>query len=199
MTNENEKPKMALWKKIALGFGVVLVIAMLTSDDDKESINNSSNSGEETIAQADETEDVIGIGSTIKTDYFDVTLNKATLTDQVSTGNEFLDPKAEGDLYLVLNVTFKNTDTESRMLEDGIVLINFEGKEYKFDKSETIMADGWGLLLDQINPMLSKTTNLVYKVPATISGIGYYMPGRNSEEVKFSLGEISWEVEPEKK
>lgn len=65
-----------------------------------------------------------------------VTLNKATLTDQVSTGNEFLDPKAEGDLYLVLNVTFKNTDTESRMLkEDGIVLINFEGKEYKkFDK-----------------------------------------------------------------
>ena len=96
-------------------------------------------------------------------------------------------------------VTFKNTDKESRMLEDGIVLINYNGQEYKFDKSETIMADGWGLFLDQLNPMISKTTNLVYKIPAEISGQAYYMPGRNSDDVKFSLGELSTTKESAKK
>jgi len=63
------------------------------------------------------------------------------------------------------------------MLMDGSVWINYNGKDYEFDKSESIMAEGWGLFLDQINPLISKTTNLVYKIPAEIKGDIYWQPG----------------------
>ena len=63
------------------------------------------------------------------------------------------------------------------MLMDGSVWINYNGKDYEFDKSESIMAEGWGLVLDQINPLISKTTNLVYKIPAEIKGDIYWQPG----------------------
>ena len=74
------------------------------------------------------------------------------------------------------------------MLMDGVVIINYNGKDYNFDKSETVMADGWGLLLDQINPLTTKTTKLVYKIPAEITGNATYKPGRGSSE--FYLGTI---------
>jgi hypothetical protein len=56
------------------------------------------------------------------------------------------------------------------MIGEGAVIIDFNGKENKFDKSEPIMIGGWGILLDQINPLTSKTTNIVYKIPNDIKG-----------------------------
>ena len=131
----------------------------------------------------------IGIGETLKTDYFDVTVNKVGTSNWIDTGNEFSDLKPEdGSKYIVLNVTFKNTDSESRMIIDGSLLINYNGKDYEFDKSEPIMADGWGLFLDQINPLIKKTTKLVYKIPDEITGDVYYKPGRS--DGKINLGSI---------
>lgn len=100
-------------------------------------------------------------------------------------------PKEDGIHYLIINVTFKNTDDESRMLTDGEVLINYNGKEYKYDRSEMIALKGWGLMLDQINPLTSRTTNLVYKIPAEIVGKAYYRPGRASKNDLIELGEIN--------
>ena len=64
------------------------------------------------------------------------------------------------------------------------------GKDYNFDKSETVMADGWGLLLDQINPLTTKTTKLVYKIPAEIIGNAYYKPARSGSNDIIDLGII---------
>ena len=91
-------------------------------------------SGEKTVQK--------GIGDTLSTRYFDITINEVRLQDQVNTGNQFADLKKEdGNQYLILNTTFKNTDSESRMISDGEVLINYSGKEYRFDNSETIIDD----------------------------------------------------------
>jgi hypothetical protein len=76
------------------------------------------------------------------------------------------------------------------MLMEGAVFINYNGKEYEFDKSEVIMAEGFGLFLDQINPLTSKTTKLVYKLPAEIKGPAYYKPGRASDDEKIFLGDL---------
>ncbi len=76
------------------------------------------------------------------------------------------------------------------MLMDGVVIINYNGKDYNFDKSETVMADGWGLLLDQINPLTTKTTKLVYKIPAEITGNAYYKPSRSGSNDIIDLGII---------
>jgi hypothetical protein len=130
-------------------------------------------------------------GDVLKTKYFDVTVNKAVLENSVQTGNEFANLEAEdGIRYLIINVTFKNTDKESRLIYDGMVIIKSDGKDYKFDKSETILLDGWGLFLDQINPMISKTTNLVYKIPNDIKGAVFYNPGRAEKKDLIFLGTL---------
>ena len=118
-------------------------------------------------------------------------MNKVGIQKSVNTGNEFANLKAEpGNKYLVMNTTFKNTDSESRMLMDGEILINYNGKDYTFDKSETVMLEGWGLLLDQINPLTSKTTNIVYKIPEELKGVAYYKPGRAGSNDIIELGNI---------
>lgn len=131
------------------------------------------------------------IGNVLKTDYFDVTLNGASTGDQIDTGNEYSDVQADaGNKFIILDVTFKNTDTESRMIMDGSIFINYNGKDYEFDKAETILAPGYGTMLDQINPLISKSTKLVYKVPAEIKGAAYWQPGRADSDQKFYVGNL---------
>jgi len=133
----------------------------------------------------------VGIGEVLKTDYFDVVVNNASIDNHISTGNQFVDiPEQPGNKFVILDVTFKNTDNESRMLTDGELIINSNGKEYKYEKSETIMLEGWGLIIDNINPLTSKTTKIVYKIPSDIKGVAFYRPGRAGHDEVILLGNL---------
>lgn len=170
----------------ASAFAFFLFIAMGSGDDKKSSSTSSTSS-----ATAETKANYKKVGETLPTEYFEVTVNKVSVQNSVSTGNEFSDLKPEsGTRYLIINTTFKNTSNESRMLMDGEVLVNYNGKDYTFDKSETVMAEGFGLLLDQINPLTAKTTNLVYKIPAELKGTAYYKPGRSGSDDLIDLGNI---------
>lgn len=158
------------------------------SNDDKKSDTSSAS-----VAQAspEEKANFKKVGETLPTEYFEVTVNKVSVKNSVNTGNEFTDLPAEpGTRYLILNTTFKNISNESRMLMDGEILVNYDSKDYTFDKSETLMVEGWGLMLDQINPLTSKTTNLVYKIPAELKGVAYYKPGRSGKNDLIEIGNI---------
>lgn len=76
------------------------------------------------------------------------------------------------------------------MLIDGELLINYNGKDYTFDKAETILAEGYGLLLEQINPLTTKKTKLVYKVPSELRGSIFWKPGRARSDEIILLGDI---------
>ncbi len=155
----------------ALIVGIFIAMAFGSGDDTSSDSTPDSN----------KPMNIKQMGEPLSTRYFDVTINKATFQDRVNTGNQFANlPREQDILYLVLNTTFRNTDTESRMIMDGEVLINYNGKQYRFDHSETIMTDGWGTMLEQINPLTSKTTNIVYKIPNEVLGEIYYHPGRSS-------------------
>ncbi|TAF10038.1 MAG: hypothetical protein EAZ75_07055 [Flavobacteriia bacterium] len=116
---------MSLGKKNLIVFGVLVVIGIISNagkDKKGKEENNSTSSTEQS------TEAPIGvkIGEVLKAYYFDITVNKAELLDRISTRNEFSDLKPEnGNLYLIINATFKNTDSESRMFLNGSVLINY--------------------------------------------------------------------------
>jgi hypothetical protein len=159
--------------------GVIVTVFVLVAFASTESGNNNSSTSSTPI----------GVGQVGKTDYFDITVNNVELNERVRTGNQFANLKAEpGNTYLIFNVTFKNTDSESRMFTEGDVLINYNGKDYTFDHPEVVMLDGWGTFLEQINPLTTKTTNLVYKIPSEITGNIFWRPGRNSAGVIFFLG-----------
>jgi hypothetical protein len=196
----------ALWKNSSISKGLKIGITILISiivlanlkGKNENSINSNSAETQNAVESeqhnsTENTEESIGvtIGEVLKTDYFDITVNKVEVKERVNTGNEFSDLKPEnGNNYLIINATFKNTDSESRMLMDGSVWINYNGKDYEFDKSETIMAEGWGLLLDQINPLTSKTTNIVYKIPSEVKGEAYWQPGRSDDDERILLGTL---------
>ena len=192
-TTQTPKKKMGLGKKLLIGVGVLFVIGIIANagKDKKGGADNSSNASSSSTETKTSAAPAIGIGQTLKTDYFEVTVSKAGLTNKLNTGNQFSDEAAgQGNQFLVMTTTFKNIDNESRMITDGSVFINYNGKDYEFDKSETIMAEGFGLMLDQINPLTSKTTKLVYKLPAEIKGPAYYKPGRASDNERIYLGDL---------
>lgn len=184
---ETNQKKMSLGKKILIGFGVIIFIGILSNLGKDNKKNTTSN----TSSEKNNEENQIKVGEILNTDYFEIRANKIEVQKKVNTGNEFSDLKEEvGNLYLIVNATYKNIDNESRMLFDGSIWIDYNGKEYEFDKSEPIMAEGWGLMLDQINPLTSKTTNLVYKIPEEIKGDIYWQPGRSNSDEKIYLGKL---------
>lgn len=171
----------------ASALAVFTFIAFGSMDDDGDSSSSSSS----TTINLDNSTTVKQLGETLSTRYFEVTVNEASIQDRVNTGNQFTDlKKEEGIQYLILNTTFKNTDNESRMISDGEVIINYNDKDYLFDNSEMIMLEGWGTMLDQLNPLTSKTTNLVYKIPDEIKGPAYYRPGRSKKSDLIAIGNI---------
>lgn len=168
-------------KKIIFGvIGVIVVLGVIGAilpDDEKTS---SSDVKKEQVK-------LPGIGETVKDTYFDVTVNGAEIVKSKKI-NSFESLKAEPDIkYLIINITFKNTDKESRMVTDGSVIVNYDGKNYEFDKTETVMDDGWGLFLDQLNPLTKKTTNLVYRLPAEIKGNAIYKTGRGNAKIELGI------------
>ena len=175
---------------IIIALSVVLSVVASLENGSLQTGSSYSTQESEAIDKPPEPE-YIQVGQPLTTRYFEVTINEVNIRTSVSTGNPFTGLKQEdGTLYLILNATFKNIDDESRILTDGNVLINYNGKDYKFDYSETILADGWGLFLDQINPLTSKTTNLVYKIPREIKGPAFYRPGRASRDDLILLGNL---------
>lgn len=157
------------------------------AEPEADSKNNAK-----TKKSKDASENYAQVGETLNTRYFDVTVNDVSVKEKVDTGNMFANLEPEkGNNYLIINTTFKNTDTESRMIGEGYVMINYNGKDFKFDKSETLMIEGWGIFLDQINPLTSMTTNIVYKIPVEISGPSFYKPGRSDDDALIYLGKIN--------
>lgn len=166
-----------------------LIIGIASGDGSKSGNANGDVKGDSIEIASSEVKSV-PIGEPLHTQYFDVTVNGVGSFGSIKFSEYSKLSEEKGMSYLILNTTFKNTDNESRMIMDGVILINYNGKEYKFDHSETVMEEGWGTLLDQINPLTSKTTNLVYKLPSEITGPAYYRPGRANANSLISLGNI---------
>lgn len=117
--------------------------------------------------------------------YFDVTVNDCTISKSIETGNRYSTVKPDPDArFLTVNATFKNTDNEGRLPFEGSLFISKDGKDYKFDTTETVMSEGYGIRMRSLNPLIKLNTKIVYKVPNEVSGEVYWKPGRNAEDKK---------------
>ncbi|MCO8163896.1 DUF4352 domain-containing protein [Pseudomonas sp. 21LCFQ010] len=117
--------------------------------------------------------------------YFDVTVNGCTISKSIDTGNRYSRLKPDPDArYLTVNATFKNIDNEGRIPLEGSLFISKDGKDFKFDTTETIMNEGYGIRLRSLNPLIKLNTKIVYKVPNELSGEVYWKPGRNAHDKK---------------
>lgn len=117
--------------------------------------------------------------------YFQASSTSCSVVNSVKTNNRFSDLPSEVDArYIVLEASFKNLDSESRMPVEGDLIVISNGKEYRFETSEQVLAEGYGLRFRKMNPLITEKTKLVYKVPNELSGEVYWEPGRNRESVR---------------
>lgn len=123
----------------------------------------------------------------IEIDHFNVTLNSCEVRPVLGTGSQLSEPPSrQGSVFLVLDVVFKNTDTESRMPFPGSVFASYSGKVYEFDNTESVWVEGWGLNLERINPLTMLNAKIAYRIPSDLSGNVDWVPGRNSSGAKLS-------------
>lgn len=123
--------------------------------------------------------------------YFDAKVNSCKAVTKVGTGNQFAEPKSwDGSRFYIVDASFKNTDTESRLPAAGSLFINYNGKDYKFDSVEPVMLEGYNIWFKQINPLVTMKTKLVYRIPDEIEGEVFWGPGRNPEDVRLYCGQV---------
>lgn len=115
--------------------------------------------------------------------YFDASVDACNAQSLPITGNKYTEPDAwDGSRFVVLDVTFKNNDSEGRLPLPGSLVINHNGRELTYDTTESIMQKGFGIYFKSVNPLLSMKTKLVYRIPNEISGDVFWVPGRNEDQ-----------------
>ncbi|MPQ65365.1 MULTISPECIES: hypothetical protein [unclassified Pseudomonas] len=120
-----------------------------------------------------------------------VAANGCVTRRKIGTLNPVLDPKSwTGSKFLILDASFKNTSTTSRYPSPGAVIISKNGQTYKFDKFEMVAGDGFGVLSEALNPLITYRTKLVYRIPADLTGAVVWQPDDRSTDVMVSCGSI---------
>lgn len=151
--------------------------------------NNNSNSNSSSQNSSNGKSNDLVIGETLRTDYFEITISDVRLSDRVNTGNFMSERKPEKDnMFIIFKTKFKNIDTQSNYVNEGTVQIIDNGKEFEFDKSETFLLEGWGVFLDELNPLTTIETRLVFKLPKEINGKVYWV---SDSDEKIFLGTIT--------
>lgn len=124
--------------------------------------------------------------------HFQVSAKKSYATIKVGTGNQYAEPKQwEGSRFFIVNASFKNLDTESRLPVGGSLFINYNGKDYEFDAVEPIVLQGYNIWFRSINPLITMKTKIVYRIPNEVSGEVFWRPGRNPTDTRLWLGTVN--------
>ena len=181
--NQETKPvkKTSKLRYALYAIGVLILLKACSSMSGGKRDNDGSNTSASGAINQSQGSALGEVGKPYATRYFEVTVNQVSINPTVVTDNEFtnsmIGKKADPDtVYLIINTTYKNTDTEGRSISAGDLIITVNGKDITFDKAESIHANGWGLTLETINPMMKLTTNVVFKIPKDLKGSARFVP-----------------------
>lgn len=113
--------------------------------------------------------------------YFDVKVNNCYVTQNPVPNNKYASPEQwPGSRFLVIEALFKNLDNEGRLPSEGDLIITDGERRLKYDTTESIPLDGFGIYLQSINPLVTMPTKIVYRIPNEVEGEVLWVPGRNS-------------------
>ena len=132
---------------------------------------------------------VFPLGETVRSGQFEVTVRKLQFLESVGRGLG-AETAAPGTIFAVLEVTVRCVDGESRYYSAGDLLVELDGKNLKFDRSEVVL--GLESPIGNINPMMEKSGYVVYKIPANAAQAPlYWTPGRSFDKVRIALNQLA--------
>jgi hypothetical protein len=173
-----EKKKKSIWSTIGSIVFALIVIGWIFGDSDYEDVGGGSK----------DVDSVAKIGETVKTKYFNVTVNQKGTYTTSSIGTGYSRQAAtEGSMFVVVNASFENISDESRMLSGAELQITIDGKKLKFDNTTSMFGDGWCSGIDTINPMLTLTCSMAWTVPKKNGMSIVYIPPRSSTGINIGV------------
>lgn len=115
-------------------------------------------------------------------EYFLVSIESCKISDSAETGSRYSEPKQwPGSRFLIIDALFKNEDAEGRLPAEGSLIIRHNGRELRYDTTESIIKEGYGIYFKSVNPLVKMPTKIVYRIPDNVSGEVSWEPGRNPE------------------
>ena len=119
------------------------------------------------------TEKKYKIGETVKTEKWDITINNAKFVDKIIDNSRRFTP-SEGNKYLVINLTVKNTGTKNDTFLSNINLItddlttHITYKDYNFS-GISLIGYSEDLFEKSLNPLSSKNGVLTFEISSEVS------------------------------
>jgi len=132
------------------------------------------------------------IGKVLKTKYFDFTVNKIKVTDNIDIVKGFINVDVDkGYRFLILYLTVKNNDKVNlKAFGNGELWVYKNGRKYKYTTTESVKIEMSGGVLEITNPGEKLSTMLIYKISKTINGTAYFLPFPLIDNERISLGNI---------
>jgi len=181
-TPDEQEPTRKRWQALAgsIMAGIILSVAGITVMDKKDNPTPSEPAAHESAAP-----DALAVEATAVGEQFEVTLHAFEVYQSLGSG-AFQKRAAPGTAFVVLDITVKCIDRESRWYTPGDLVAVLDGREFSFDKHETII--GVTRMFGQINPLTTDRGVLVFQVPAeALQGQLAWHPGRGFGTVRFTL------------
>lgn len=173
---EQTKKKTSVFKKIMIGLGILFIIGIIGSQlEEKEGVAKTQESTKnekvevkESQSSTKQAEDVFysKIGDQIEVGNFSYVVNGIQFKKTI--GDEMMGQTSDG-IYLIVDLTFRNNDTEEHTLDNSFFKLTDErGTEFSSStdgESALELSGKTTLFLKQCNPKITKRGFLVFEVP----------------------------------
>lgn len=131
--------------------------------------NNNENEATEDSEDNDEEVEKIKIGDPAEIEDVTFTVNSVEETDEISSGNEFVEDAETSGKFVILDVTVENDKDESITIDSSFFKIfTDEGKEHEASSnSDVLMAMGEDVddfFIEDINPGIETDGKVVFEV-----------------------------------
>lgn len=166
--------KLLKWGGIALL--VLIVIGAIASNGSNSSNNSTSQSNTQTTQTANNTQQntasaVVGLNQPATSD--DLTFTVTNVAKAQTLGSQYTKKDAQGTFYIV-TVKIENTGKKTVTFDSSMAkVVDSEGREFERSidgQTAKGMSEGKvDLFLQQIQPSLSLTGDLVFDLPTTVS------------------------------
>lgn len=107
------------------------------------------------------------IGQEVKVGKLEYKVNSISYQLKLNDGGTGMAPSANGGVWMIVNITVKNNDTQSRTLDTTMFTV-LKGKT-KYDASseaDAFINNNSSFFLSNVNPGLSDTGNIGFNVPS---------------------------------
>ena len=111
---------------------------------------------------------IISMGQAVTVGKFEYVVNSTTSTKELGTAPF---NQTTNDEYLVVNLSIKNKDSESRIMDASMFeIIDTAGNVYEPDGGAVVYLDA-SFFLEDVNPGLTRTGDIVFEIPDGLSGL----------------------------